>query len=204
MRVPTRRSLAALSVLVVGLAACGGGDGNGDPAGDVDAAPEGEAAEDPLAEAEVETFEEGDLEEGEVVPGVRLEVPPAAEQQAQPLPAGAGFVAALEDESGAIFLDVQHEGASVDELLADIEALVDEGQAELTETPTEIEVEGADEATTFELTDPTGAAFATGVFATTGTTAVSLAIEVPADSDLDVQAIVDSLVIDPDRLTAEV
>lgn len=200
MQTYPRRHLALLAVLALGLGACGD-DGPGDPT----VAPETDvdASADPLGETEVEMYGEGDLEEGEVVPGVRLEVPEGADVQAQPLPTGAGYVAAFQDGSGAVFLDVQHDAVTLDELLADIDTLVAEGAAEMSAPPRELDVEGADEAATFELTDPTGEAIATGVFATVGTTAVSLAIEIPADSDLDVAAIVDSLAIDPDRLSAE-
>jgi hypothetical protein len=226
MLASTRRSLATLAVLTLGLAACGD-DAADDTASETEAPADDGAAEDGTADdpadgaadagtddelpegedpaAAPESFEEGAIEEGEVLPGVRLEVPEEqnAEVQQQPLPTGAGYVASLPEQGGAVFVDVEYEGTSLDELLDGIDALVEAGQAELEDGPNDIDVEGADEAARVDLVDPTGEAQAIGVFASVDGVAVSLAVETPVGTDLDVDSIIDSLALDAERLTVE-
>lgn len=212
--------LAAVAALALGLAACGDDTSEDDdtpeleePADDVEAddgdpeadadpdatEPEGEAAppeEDPAA------FE--DLEDGEVVPGVRLDAPIDEEaSQGQRTPTGSAFIASLEGETGALTVNVEFAGQELDEMLAGIEALVDAGQAEVTEEAEDIEVEGADEARRVELSAPDGGATAVGIFAVADGNSISLAIEVLEDADIDVEAVIDSIEIDTDRLQAE-
>jgi hypothetical protein len=99
-----------------------------------------------------------------------------------------------------VSLNVEFDGQSIDELLSGIDDLVEAGQAEISEGPDDIEVEGADEAVRVELASPEGGATATGIFATADGHAISLAIEVTDDSAIDVEAMIDSLRIDADRL----
>jgi hypothetical protein len=211
--------VAAVAALALGLAACGDdatedddtpeleepaddveADDGADPDADPEATePEGEAAppeDDPAA------FE--DLEDGEVVPGVRLDAPIDEEaSQAQRTPTGSAFIASLEGETGALTVNVEFEGQELDEMLAGIEALVEAGQAEVTEEAEDVEVEGADEAQRVELSAPEGGATAIGIFARADGNSISLAVEVLEDADIDVEAIIDSIEIDPERLQAE-
>jgi hypothetical protein len=214
--------LAVAAALTLGLAACGNGDDDADddapeleePAEDVEADPETDTETDtePDPDAEDETAApEAEqppgfttLEDGELVPGVSIDAPIDEEaSQGQPTPTGSAFVAALEGETGALTINVEFEGQELDELLAGIDALVESGQAEVTSEPEETEVEGADEASRVELSAPGGEATATGIFAIAGDNAVSIAIEALEGSDIDVEAIIDSIVIDADRLQAE-
>lgn len=191
-----RRTLAAVAVVALGLAACGG-DAGTDVTDDTEVEAPADGGEDPEA---APAFE--DLEEGEVVPGVYLDVPvdESLPVQAQPTPFGSGYVAALTDQSGAVSLNVEFDGADLGELLASIDALVESGQAEVAAGPETVEVDGADEASRVELAAPEGGATATGLFAIADGHAVSLAIEVSDGSEVDVERIVDSLRIDPDRI----
>lgn len=203
-----RRTLALAAALTLGLAACGGDD-DGDTDEPELEAPADDGVEDDGVDADglddgedpaAASFE--DLEDGEVVPGVYLDVPVDEEfpVQAQPTPVGSAYVAAMTDQAGAVSLNVEFEGQSVDELLSGIDELVEAGQAEVVEGPDDVEVEGADEAVRVELAAPEGGASATGIFATADGHAVSLAVEVSDEADIDVEAIIDSLRIDAERL----
>src|SRR5690606_39035313 len=109
-----------------------------------------------------------DLEDGEIVPGVYLDVPGGDEiqvqVQAQPTPTGSGYIAALPDQSGAVSVNVEFDGPELDELLAGVDDLVESGQAEVAAGPDEVDVEGADEASRIELAAPEGGATAVGIF----------------------------------------
>lgn len=203
----SRRTLAAVAALSLGLAACGDDEGGGgtdeaeveapaDDAAEEDGGT-GENAEQPEAAAEFE-----DLQENEVVPGVYLDVPTEAtgQVQARKTPVGSAYLAALDDESGAVSVNVQFEGPDVEGQLEAIDAIVESGQAEVTAGPEAIEIEGADDASRVELEAPGGEASATGLFIVADGNAISLAIEVTEDADVDVDTIVDSLRIDPERL----
>lgn len=203
----SRRTLAAVAALSLGLAACGDDEGAGGtdeaeveaPADDAveEDGGTGEGAEQPEAALEFE-----DLEENEIVPGVYLEVPEeqTGQVQAQKTPVGSAYLAALNDQSGAVSVNVQFEGPDVEGQLEAIDAIVESGQAEIAEGPEEIDIEGADEASRVVLTAPEGEATATGLFIVADGNAISLAIEVTEDADVDVDTIVDSLRIDPERL----
>jgi hypothetical protein len=203
-----RRTLALAAALTLGLAACGD-DGDTDepeveaPADDgvEDDGLDGDGLDDGEDPTAAPGFE--DLEDGEVVPGVYLDVPvdDSFPVQAQPTPVGSAYVAAMTDQAGAVSLNVEFDGQSIDELLSGIDDLVEAGQAEVVEGPDEVEVEGAEEAVRIELAAPEGGATATGIFATTAEGhAVSLAVEVTEGSDIDVEAVIDSLRIDPERI----
>lgn len=198
---------AAASILV--LAACGDGEETEEPdpspeieepADDPEAAPEGEIGDDgELAEPLPEPGFD-DLEEGEVVPGVRIDAPVDEETSTgQPIPTGSAFVGSLAGETGALTVNVELDyPGDVDGLLAGIDALVESGQAEVTDGPSDAEVEGADDAQRVELTSE--GATAVAVFAIAGGNGISVAVESIEGADLDVDAILDSIVIDPDRL----
>jgi hypothetical protein len=205
----SRSTLAALAALSLGLAACGADDDTtseddvdteveapADDGLDEDAPEDG--VEDP--EAAPPAFE--DLEEGELVPGVYMDVPvdETLPVQAQPTPVGSAYVAALTDQTGAVSLNVEFDGQDLDQLLEGIDALVESGQAEVTAGPDEIEIEGAEEATRVELSAPEGGATATGLFAIADGHAISIAIEVTDGADIDVEAMIESLRIDAERL----
>jgi hypothetical protein len=207
--------LALLAALTLGLAACGddAADETEDtpeieePADDVEAPAEDDTAveDDETAAPEPEPVPSfTDLEDGEVVPGIRIDAPIDEDAaQGQPTPTGSAFIAALADETGALTVNVEFEGQELDQMLGGIDALVESGQAEVTSGPDEIEVEGADEASRVELAAPSGDATAIGIFATADGNSISLAIEVLQDADIDVEAIIDSIEIDADRLQAE-
>jgi hypothetical protein len=200
-----RRTIAAAAVLTLGLAACGTDDDTDADEPEVEApADDGavdEGLDDGLEDPEAAPGFE-DLEDGEIVPGVYLDVPvdESFPVQAQPTPVGSAYVAALTDQTGAVSLNVEFDGQSIDELLGGVDDLVEAGQAEIAEGPDDIEVEGADEAVRIELAAPEGGATATGIFASADGHAISLAIEVTEDSEVDVEAIIDSLRIDPERI----
>ncbi len=242
MRASLRRSLATLSVLTLGVAACGddesqttdseaevtdeGAEDDGsfendgaaddgaaeDPGGedpaeepDADAAPDGEAAPAPEQPPEPPMFEDGDLEDGEVVPGVRMDEPEGADIQAGPVPTGSAYVATLPEETGLVFVEVGvGVGVGVDELLGQAEEIEASGQGTIESGPDEIEVTGADEAGRIDLVEVTGGsgtADATLVAAIAGESAVTIAFEMPTDSgDLDVDALIGSIEFDADRL----
>lgn len=205
----SRSTLAAIAALSLGLAACGADDGTTTD-DDVDTeveAPADEGLDDGAAEDGIEDPEAAppafeDLEDGELVPGVYMDVPvdETLPVQAQPTPLGSAYVAALTDQTGAVSLNVEFEGQDLDQLLEGIDALVESGQAEVTAGPDDIEIEGADEATRVELSAPEGGATATGLFAIADGHAISIAIEVTDEADIDVEAMIDSLRIDADRL----
>jgi hypothetical protein len=204
-----RRTIAAAAVLTLGLAACGGDDNGDAPEGEDDPEVEAPADDGAVDDGAADGLEEPeaapgfeDLEEGEIVPGVYLDVPvdESFPVQAQPTPVGSAYVAALTDQTGAVSLNVEFDGQSIDELLSGIDDLVEAGQAEISEGPDDIDVEGADEAVRIELASPEGGATATGIFATADGHAISLAIEVTDDSAIDVEAMIESLRIDTDRI----
>lgn len=203
-----RRTLAALAALCLGLAACGDDDesAGGTDETEVEAPADDAAEEDGAttdgAEQPEAASEFEDLEEGEIVPGVYLDVPAedSGQVQAQKTPVGSAYLAALDEQSGAVSVNVQFEGPDVEGQLEAIDAIVESGQAEIAEGPEEIEIEGADEASRVVLTAPEGGATATGLFIVADGNAISLAIEVTEDADVDVDTIVDSLRIDPERL----
>ncbi len=213
-----RRGVAVAAALSLGLAACApddGADGEDeieapadDGAADDGAIDDGAAAEDEVTEGEELEQPEAagfdTLTADEVVPGVSLDAPvDEGASQAQPTPTGSAFVGSLADQNGAVTVNVEFEGQSLDELLAGIDDLVEAGQAEVTSGPEPIEIEGADEASRVELAAPGGQAMATGIFATVDGNAISIAVEVLEGSDIDVEAIIDSIVIDADRLQVE-
>ncbi|MEX1178411.1 MAG: hypothetical protein WEB09_08105 [Nitriliruptor sp.] len=208
-----RTGVAAFAALSLGLAACGdGGDDAADEEAEIEApaddgAEDGEAAPEDGTDGELEQPEPvgfEDLEDGEVVPGVTLDAPvDDGQSQAQPTPVGSAYVGSLGEQSGAVTVNVEFDGQSLDELLAGIDTLVESGQAEVTSEPEDVEVEGADEASRIELAAPGGEATATGIFATADGNAISIAIEVLEGSDIDIDSIIDSIVIDPARLQAE-
>jgi hypothetical protein len=201
-------ALVALAALSLGLAACGGDDAADTDDTEVEApADEGldEEADAPPADpddpaAAPPAFE--GLEDGELVPGVYMDVPvdESLPVQAQPTPVGSAYVAAMTDQTGAVSLNVEFDGPELDELLTGIDDLVATGQAEVTDGPDEVEVEGADEAVRVEVAAPEGGASATALFAIADGHAISIAIEVTDDADIDVEEIIDSLRIDPDRI----
>jgi hypothetical protein len=209
--------LVVAAALTLGLAACGddtadepedtpeieepADDGEAEAPAEDDPAVEDDEAAAPEPE-EVPSFT--DLEDGEVVPGVRIDAPIDEDAaQGQPTPTGSAFIAALADETGALTVNVEFEGQELDQMLGGIEALVESGQAEITSGPDEIEVAGADEASRVELSAPGGDATAVGIFATVDGNSVSIAVEVLQDADIDVEAVIDSIEIDADRLQAE-
>lgn len=207
----TRRTLAAAAALTLGLAACGGDDTTeNDDTEEVEAPAEDTEVEDePVEEDATDGADEQaappafeDLEDGELVPGVYLDIPDAdqLQVQAQPTPVGSGYIAAFPDQSGAVSLNVEFDGPPLDELLGGVDELVDSGQAEVASGPEEVEVEGADEASRIELAAPEGGATAIGIFAVADGNAISLAIEVTEGAEVDVEAMIESLRIDPERL----
>jgi hypothetical protein len=207
--------LVVAAALTLGLAACGDDAADEpedtpeieEPADDVEAPAEDDpvAPDDEAAAPEPEPAPSfTDLEDGEVVPGVRIDAPIDEDAaQGQPTPTGSAFIAALAEETGALTVNVEFEGQELDQMLGGIEALVESGQAEVTSGPDEIEVAGADEASRVELSAPGGDATAIGIFATADGNSVSIAVEVLQDADIDVEAVIDSIEIDADRLQAE-
>jgi hypothetical protein len=207
--------LALVAALTLGLAACG--DDTTDepedtpeieePADDVEAPADDDTAteDDEAAAPEAEpapTFT--DLEDGEVVPGVRIDAPiDENAARGQPTPTGSAFLAALAEETGALMVNVEFEGQELDQMLGGIEALVESGQAEVTSGPDEVEVAGADEASRVEISAPDGDATAVSIFATADGNSVSIAVEVVEGADIDVEAVIDSIEIDADRVQAE-
>jgi hypothetical protein len=212
-----RATVATLAALTLGVAACSTTDDDPAetdeeeveaPAEDPAVDDEGEAtppAEEDLAEEEEQAAPSFETLEGdEVVPGVSLQAPVDDDTfEAQPTPTGSAYVASLEGQTGAVTVNVEFEGQSIDELLSGIDVLVESGQAEVTSDPEDVEVEGADEAQRVELAAPGGQATATGIFAIADGNAISIAVEVLEDADIDVEAIIDSIVIDAERLQAE-
>lgn len=206
----TRATIAAIAALSLGLAACGADDDTPNTDDDVDTEVEApaddgldeEVPEDGMEDPQAAPPAFEDLEDGELVPGVYMDVPvdESLPVQAQPTPFGSAYVAALTDQTGAVSLNVEFEGQDLDQLLEGIDALVESGQAEVTAGPDEIEIEGADEATRVELSAPEGGATATGLFAIADGHAISIAIEVTDDADIDVEAMIDTLRIDADRI----
>lgn len=147
------------------------------------------------------TIDPDDLEPGELLPGVRLALPGQVESHATISPDGAGYTGQFADGVAGIFVDVRSGGASVAEMVASVQAIADEGRAEIVDGPAALAVAGADEAQRIVLTLTDGPATAVGVFATAGTVSVSLAIDLVSGApELDVDAILDSLVLDPGRL----
>lgn len=209
MRASTRRTLAVFSAAALGLAACGTDDGaDTDPAAAPDAQPQDpdqlpedgmDDLPDELAEQEPPSFEDGDLEDGEVVPGVQLDVPEGGESQAAPGPGGVVFQAFYPEDETSIFVEAAVAGLAVDDLLVGLEQVEETGEAEITSEPEDIEVEGADEARTVTLVD-VNERQATIVVATAGEAAVSVAVESAEEADFDAAPILDSLVIDGDRI----
>lgn len=199
MRASTRRSLALLSALALGLAACGddGGDAPDDLAGadgtdelDPDALPDDLTAPEPPA------FDDGDLEDGEVVPGVVMDLPEGGTIQGGPVPTGAGFAAQYDDQS-LVVLETINTEISIDELTAGVDQIEASGAAEVISGPDELDLEGADEARIVEV-EAEGGILGTLVLATVGEHAMSLAIERP-EGGIDAEAIVASLRLDGDR-----
>lgn len=207
MRASTRRTLAMFSAAALGLAACGTDDGNDTDSaaapdaeqGDADQLPEEGELPDELTDQEPPSFDDGDLEDGEVVPGVQLEVPDGGESQAAPGPGGVVFQAFYPEDETSIFVEAAVAGLPVDDLLVGLEQVEETGEAEITSEPEDIEVEGADEARTVTLVDVNDRQ-ATIVVATAGDAAVSVAVESAEDSGFDPSPILDSLVIDGDRV----
>ena len=208
MRASTRRTLAMFSAAALALAACGDGDDTDPAAGDQ---PDGQELPDDLDPDELPdeldgqeppeppTFEEGDLEDGEVVPGVRLEVPDGGNVEAGPGPTGASFSAQYEDQEAVVFIEAAAAGLSLDQLLQGLDQIEESGEAEITDGPSDVDVPGADEAQRIELVDVEGRE-ATLVVAVAGEGAVSLAIEQPGGEGFEVDPIVDSLEVDGDRI----
>ena len=213
MRASTRRSLAVLSAATLALAACAEDDaGNGDdPAaapeaepGDPEDMPEDMPEEMPegmegMEEQEPPTFEEGELEDGEVVPGVMLDVPEGAETQAGPGPGGVAFQAFYTEEEASVFVEAAVQGLSIDDLLVGLEQVEQTGEAEISSEPEDIEVDGADDARTVTLIDANDRQ-ATIVVATAGEAAVSATVENQEGSEFDADPILDTLSLDGDRI----
>jgi hypothetical protein len=222
MRASVRRSLATLSVLALGLAACAddesqttesdaevtdegvADDGDFQDGDDPAAAetPEGEAPPAPDEQPEMPTFEEGDLEDGEVVPGVRMDEVEGADVQAGPAPTGAAYAATLPDQTGLVFVDVTvGVEAELDDLLAQVDEIESSGQGTIEAGPDDLDVPGADDAARVDLSDASGEADATLVVAVADGSAVSVALEQPAEGgELDIDALVDSIELDAERL----
>lgn len=197
MRASTRRSLALLSAVALGLAACGDDGGNDDPAA-VDGTDQLDAEQmpDDMAAPEPPSFGDDELEDGEVVPGVKLDLPEGGTAEGGPVPTGAGFAAQYEDQS-LVVLETINTEISIDELTAGVDQIEASGAAEVLSGPDEIDIPGADEARIVEV-EAEGGILGTLILATVGEHALSLAIERP-EGGIDADAIVASLELDGDR-----
>lgn len=217
MLASTRRSLALLSAAAIALAACA--DDDGDPA----AAPEGDGQElspedledgelpdelqDQLDQEQPPAFDEDDLEDGEVLPGVVVDVSGADATQAQPAPMGGGaiFEAQYSDQAASVLVVVEPVEVSIDELSSGVEQQLEQDEnTNLTADLQDVEVSGADAArlAEFEGSTPDGAeAVGSLLIATVDANVVQLVTEMQPDSDFDSQSIIDTLQLDAERLS---
>lgn len=180
------------------------GDAPGDDASADDGAPtDGTDASADGADGEgfaAEDVDPASIADGEVLPGVRLEVPDTAVVTTAELPNGRSYIGALDDEEVAVFVEVSPDGPDVATRTADVESLGESGQGTLEEPTAAVDVDGADDAARVAATDPSGRVTATMVAITAGRNAVTVIVEAPVGTEVDVDAILATLAIDPARL----
>ena len=143
------------------------------------------------------------LADGEVLPGLVLTAPEGTVGRTIEGNGGRTYTGVLDDRNVAVFVEVVPNGPTVDFRVDDVESLAADDGATLDEGPTDVDVPGAEAASRVALTDPRGFVTASTLFATAGSTSISIIVEAPTGSSLDVDAILDSVKIDADRLDAD-